>query len=268
MRRKIILVIGGTGSIGNALLKSLLKTDIKEIRILSRDEHKQHKMKRKYNDDRITYFLGDIINTNDIEKCIYNVDTCINLAALKHVGSGEADPVKITDINIKGHNNVVQVCLKNKVYMIYMSTDKSVNPVNVYGMTKHIAEKITLKAGYTVIRSGNVIGSRGSILPIFCQQKQEGKTLILAHENMERYFISKKDIANIIIEVIEKKFKKVVIVPVMESVKILDIIKNMKAIYKVSDSYKNEKLKELLVWDYEKIILQTEYYVIVGGLID
>lgn len=197
-KNKVLLITGGTGSFGNAALNKLLKTDLKEIRIFSRDEKKQHDMRIKYNDARINFFIGDIRDYNRINEVMNGVDYVFHAAALKQVPTCEFNVSEAIKTNINGAENVINAAINNKVKkIIVLSTDKAAYPINTMGMTKALMEKIAIDKGRnqkdTIIcrtRYGNVIASRGSVIPIFLNQINNNENITITNPKMTRFMMS------------------------------------------------------------------------------
>ena len=244
-----IFITGGTGTLGRELVKQLYKRHV--LTILSRDEYKISLLKRDYLHDQFNYVIGDIKDKIDLT----GIDIVIHLAALKHVYIGQEFPYEAVKTNIIGTQNIIEACKKYKVKkLIYVSTDKSVEPVNVYGMTKHIAEKMILNElniKSSIIRSGNIWNSRGSCIPYFIERKKQGKKIHLTDINMKRYFIDCSDLTSFIIKIMKSGKDKKIYIPKMKHIKILDIIKSLKCDYGIIGKREGEKIIEKLVWDNE-----------------
>ena len=197
---KILLITGGTGSFGNAVLQRFLTTDIKEIRIFSRDEKKQDDMRILYQNNKIKFFIGDVRDINSINNAMYNVDFVFHAAALKQVPSCEFFPLEAVKTNILGTENVLTAAIHAGVKkVICLSTDKAAYPVNAMGISKAMMEKTfiaksrMLNANDTLIcgtRYGNVMASRGSVVPLFIEQIKAGKPLTITDPNMTRFMMS------------------------------------------------------------------------------
>jgi len=199
---KILLITGGTGSFGNAVLNKFLSSDIKEIRILSRDEKKQEDMRIKYKNDKINFIVGDIRDFSSINSAMDGVDYLFHAAALKQVPSCEFYPMQAIQTNIIGAENVLEAAARNEVKkVVVLSTDKAVYPINTMGMSKAIMEKLAISkardrkvtqngAVFCATRYGNVMCSRGSIIPLFIKQIKEGKPLTITDPNMTRFMMS------------------------------------------------------------------------------
>ncbi|WP_313360731.1 polysaccharide biosynthesis protein [Empedobacter sp.] len=202
---KILLITGGTGSFGNAMLKGFLDSDLKEIRIFSRDEKKQEDMRIEYKNDKLNFVIGDIRNFNDVNHAMLGVDFVFHAAALKQVPSCEFYPMQAVQTNILGAENVLEAAAVNNVSrVVVLSTDKAVYPINAMGISKAMMEKLAVAkardqrvknvdAIYTATRYGNVMASRGSIIPLFIKQIKEGKPLTITDPNMTRFMMSLDD---------------------------------------------------------------------------
>lgn len=194
-----VLITGGTGSFGNALLDTLRPTGIREIRIYSRDELKQEHMRIKYNDARLKFYIGDVRDRTSLEGAMHGVDYVFHAAALKQVPSCEFFPMQAVLTNVVGSSNVVESAIANHVRrVVCLSTDKAVYPVNAMGMTKALMEKVTHAAARTQheggtilssVRYGNVMCSRGSVIPLFIQQILAGKPLTVTVPEMTRFLL-------------------------------------------------------------------------------
>jgi UDP-N-acetylglucosamine 4,6-dehydratase/5-epimerase len=195
---KILLITGGTGSFGNAVLKRFLNSEIKEIRIFSRDEKKQDDMRRYYNNPKIKYYIGDVRDYRSITSAMVGVNYVFHAAALKQVPSCEFYPDQAVQTNILGSENVANAAIYNKVdRFISLSTDKAVYPVNAMGISKAMMEKIIIASSrilsstvFCCTRYGNVMGSRGSVIPLFIHQAKEKKTLTVTDPAMTRFLMS------------------------------------------------------------------------------
>lgn len=202
---KILLITGGTGSFGNAMLRGFLNSDLKEIRIFSRDEKKQEDMRIEYMNDKLNFVIGDIRNFDDVNQAMMGVDFVFHAAALKQVPSCEFYPMQAVQTNIQGAENVLEASARNKVSrVVVLSTDKAVYPINAMGISKAMMEKLAIakardpraqkaKAIITATRYGNVMCSRGSIIPLFIKQIKEGKPLTITNPSMTRFMMSLDD---------------------------------------------------------------------------
>lgn len=206
---KSLLITGGTGSFGNAVLKRILKTDIKEIRIFSRDEKKQDDMRQFYNNSKIKYYIGDVRNYESISSAMKGVDYVFQAAALKQVPSCEFFPVEAVRTNVLGCENVLNAAMENKVSrVIVLSTDKAVYPINAMGMSKALSEKVMVAKSRSLndtgmvfcgTRYGNVMASRGSVIPLFVDQIKRGNPLTITDPDMTRYMMTLDDAVDLVI---------------------------------------------------------------------
>lgn len=213
LNNKVLLVTGGTGSFGHAAVKRFLKTDIKEIRILSRDENKQEEMRRYFNDNRLKFYIGDVRDYKSIEYAFIGVDYVFHAAALKQVPSCEFYPMEAVKTNVIGSDNVITACVKNGVKKaIFLSTDKAAYPINAMGITKALMEKNVvarsrqLLEGDTVLcltRYGNVMASRGSVIPLFLDQIQHGKPITITNPEMTRFMMTLDDAVDLVLYAFE-----------------------------------------------------------------
>lgn len=206
---KVLLITGGTGSFGNAVLDRFLNTDIKEIRIFSRDEKKQDDMRKKYNNDKIKFYIGDVRDLQSIKFAMYDVDYVFHAAALKQVPSCEFFPLEAVKTNVLGTDNVLTAAIEAGVKkVICLSTDKAAYPVNAMGTSKAMMEKVFVAKSRTVspektiicgTRYGNVMCSRGSVIPLFIEQIKSGKQLTITDPNMTRYIMSLEEAVELVI---------------------------------------------------------------------
>lgn len=208
---KILLITGGTGSFGNAMLKGFLNSDLKEIRIFSRDEKKQEDMRIEYKNDKLNFVIGDIRDFDSINNAMAGVDFVFHAAALKQVPSCEFYPMQAVQTNILGAENVLEAAARNNVKrVVVLSTDKAVYPINTMGMSKAVMEKLavskardprvqSIDAVYTATRYGNVMASRGSIIPLFIKQIKEGKPLTITNPKMTRFMMSLDDSVELVL---------------------------------------------------------------------
>ena len=218
-KEKTLMITGGTGSFGNAVLNRFLETDIGEIRILSRDEKKQDDMRHEYqikypeHVHKIKFYIGDVRDYKSIVNAFSGVDYVFHAAALKQVPSCEFFPMEAVKTNIIGSNNVITACRENGVKKaIFLSTDKAAYPINAMGMSKALMEKNVIarsrqmKDGETVLcltRYGNVMASRGSVIPLFCDQIEEGKKLTITNPAMTRFMMTLNDAVDLVLYAFE-----------------------------------------------------------------
>lgn len=206
---KVLLITGGTGSFGNAVLNRFLKTDIKEIRIFSRDEKKQDDMRKKYNNHKLKFYIGDVRDYSSILNATRGVDFIFHAAALKQVPSCEFHPIQAVKTNILGTENVLEAAIANGVKrVVCLSTDKAVYPINAMGISKAMMEKVmvaksrNLDSNKTVIcgtRYGNVMASRGSVIPLFVDLMGEGKAITITDPNMTRFMMTLEDAVDLVL---------------------------------------------------------------------
>lgn len=199
-KNKTLLITGGTGSFGNAVLRGFLDTDIKEIRIFSRDEKKQDDMRKVYNNEKLKFYLGDVRDVNSVIDAVRGVDFIFHAAALKQVPSCEFYPMQAVQTNVIGTENVLNAAINAKVKkVIVLSTDKAVYPINAMGISKAMMERVAvaksrnLDDDETMIactRYGNVMASRGSVIPLFIDQIRDGKTITITDPAMTRFMMS------------------------------------------------------------------------------
>lgn len=210
---KILLITGGTGSFGNAVLKRFLATDIKEIRIFSRDEKKQDDMRKKYQSSKLKFYIGDVRDYNSVLNATRGVDYIYHAAALKQVPSCEFHPMEAVKTNVIGTENVLEAAIQNGVERIVcLSTDKAVYPINAMGISKAMMEKVivaksrNLENTNTTIcctRYGNVMASRGSVIPLFVDQIRQGKSLTITDPNMTRFMMTLDDAVDLVLYAFE-----------------------------------------------------------------
>lgn len=206
---KILLITGGTGSFGNAVLRRFLHTDIKEIRVFSRDEKKQEDMRIELNNSKVKFYIGDVRNYDSVSTAMSGVDFVFHAAALKQVPSCEFYPMEAVRTNVLGTENVLNAALANNIKkVICLSTDKAVYPINAMGISKAMMEKLLVaktrfadksKTVFTGTRYGNVMASRGSVIPLFVRQIKENKPLTVTDPNMTRFLMSLDDAVDLVL---------------------------------------------------------------------
>lgn len=210
LKDKVLLITGGTGSFGNAMLRGFLSSDLKEIRIFSRDEKKQEDMRIEYKNDKLNFVIGDVRDFQSVNQAMAGVDFVFHAAALKQVPSCEFYPMQAVQTNILGAENVLEAAACNNVQrVVVLSTDKAVYPINSMGISKAMMEKMAIAkardrrvknidAVYTATRYGNVMCSRGSIIPLFIKQIKEGKPLTITNPQMTRFMMSLDDSVDLV----------------------------------------------------------------------
>ncbi|HRP31132.1 MAG TPA: polysaccharide biosynthesis protein [Agriterribacter sp.] len=206
---KKLLITGGTGSFGNAVLTRFLNTNFEEIRIFSRDEKKQDDMRKVYNDPRVKFYIGDVREYNSVENAIRGVDYIFHAAALKQVPSCEFFPMEAVKTNVEGTANVLDAAIRNGVKnAVVLSTDKAVYPINAMGMSKAMMEKVMVAKSKTVAkeqlvlsgtRYGNVMASRGSVIPLFVDQIKSGKPITITDPHMTRFMMTLEDAVDLVL---------------------------------------------------------------------
>ncbi len=274
---RIFLVTGGTGSFGNVVVKRLLKENVKEIRIFSRDEKKQDDMRKSYKDDRLKFYIGDVRDFQSIETALRNVDYVFSAAALKQVPSCEFFPVEAVKTNILGTENVLNAAIMNHVErVVILSTDKAVYPINAMGMTKALMEKVMVAKARTNTngtllcgtRYGNVMASRGSVIPLFIEQIKEGRALTITNPNMTRFMMTLDDAINLVLYAFENGKPGDIFVQKAPAATIGDLAQALKELFNADNDIKiigtrhGEKLYESLLTSEEMEVAQDlgNYY--------
>lgn len=258
---KNILITGGTGSFGKEFVKTILRDyNPKKVIIYSRDELKQYEMALQFNDKRMRYFIGDVRDEKRLLSALNGVDVCIHAAALKQVPIAEYNPMECIKTNIYGASNIIDACLKMEVSeVIALSTDKAANPINLYGATKLCSDKLfvsannikgALKSKFSVVRYGNVIGSRGSVAPFFKKLRDSKAEFIpITDERMTRFFITLNNGVRFVLQSLERMQGGEIFVPKIPSVKIVDLAKAIapKIPQKIIGIRPGEKLHEIMI---------------------
>ena len=276
LKGKILLITGGTGSFGNAVLNKFLDTDILEIRIFSRDEKKQHDMRVVYNNPKIKFFIGDVRDRDSIRSAVKGVDFIFHAAALKQVPSCEFFPIEAVKTNVLGTENVLSVAIENNVKkVICLSTDKAVYPINAMGTSKAMMEKVFVAksrtSDLTVIcgtRYGNVMASRGSVIPHFYDQIKSGNDITVTDPNMTRFMMTLDDAVNLVLFAFENGNSGDIFVQKSPSTTIGKLASTMKKIYNSPVEIKNigirhaEKVHETLLSKEERMVCEElkEYF--------
>ena len=269
-KNKILLITGGSGSFGNAVLDKFLDSDIAEIRIFSRDEKKQHDMRVKYNNPKIKFFIGDVRNKESISPAMSDVDFVFHAAALKQVPSCEFFPIEAVKTNVLGTENVLTVAIENNVSkVICLSTDKAVYPINAMGVSKAMMEKTfvaksrnTSKTTICGTRYGNVMASRGSVIPHFFKQIQEGINITVTDPEMTRFMMTLEDAVNLVLYAFKNGNPGDIFVQKSPATTIGELAHTMKEIYNSKVSIENigirhaEKVHETLLSKEERMVSQ------------
>lgn len=260
---KVLLITGGTGSFGNAVLRRFLNSDIKEIRIFSRDEKKQDDMRQYYQNPKIKYYIGDIRNFESINSAMKGVDFVFQAAALKQVPSCEFFPTEAVRTNVLGCENVLNSAMENKVSsVIVLSTDKAVYPINAMGMSKALSEKVMIAKSRNLnssgmifcgTRYGNVMASRGSVIPLFVDQIRQGKPITITDPNMTRFMMTLDGAVDLVIFAFQHAKPGDIFVQKAPAATIEVLAKALLELYKADNPIKvigtrhGEKLYETLV---------------------
>jgi len=283
---KIILITGGTGSLGVALTKRLLSLDVKQIRIFSRNEFKQISMESEIQDERLRFLIGDVRDQKRLKRAIEDVDIVFHAAAMKHVPKVEYNPFEAIKTNVEGSQNVIEACLENNVEKaICIGTDKAVSPLNTYGATKLLMEKLFVNAQqysnpkkhptkFIAVRYGNVFGSSGSVIPKFIQQLKNKEHLTITDEQMTRFSITMEQALDFILKATELGNGTEIFIPKLKSYDLTQV-KNIlfdlfeKTNSKIVGIRPGEKLHETLIntdemrsaWLYNDVymILKDEF---------
>ena len=267
-KNKILLITGGTGSFGNAVLDKFLDSELKEIRIFSRDEKKQHDMRVKYNNPKIKFFIGDVRSKESIVSATQNVNYIFHAAALKQVPSCEFFPIEAVKTNILGTDNVLSLAIENKVEkVICLSTDKAVYPINAMGVSKAMMEKTFVAksrtSDSTVIcgtRYGNVMASRGSVIPHFYDQIKSGKDITVTDPNMTRFMMTLEDAVDLVLYAFNNGESGDIFVQKSPAATIGLLAQTMKKLYNSKVDIKNigirhaEKMHETLLSREERLV--------------
>ena len=260
---KILLITGGSGSFGNAVLRKFLNTDVKEIRIFSRDEKKQDDMRQFYKNNKVKYYIGDVRDRRSIDSVMQGVDYVFHAAALKQVPSCEFFPMEAVRTNVMGCENVIDSAMQHNVNkVIVLSTDKAVYPINAMGMSKALSEKVmvsksrNLNGRSTVLcgtRYGNVMASRGSVIPLFIDQIKAGKPITITEPKMTRYMMTLDDAIDLVLFAYKNAKPGDIFVQKSPAATIEKIAKALLEIYKAKNEIKiigirhGEKIYETLV---------------------
>ena len=282
MEGKKILITGGTGSLGQALTKRLLEMNVDTIRIFSRNEEKQIKMENQFNDERLRFLLGDINDYERLKRAFENIDIVFHTAALKHVPKIEYNPFEAIKTNVIGSQNVIDACLHENVEKaVAIGTDKAVSPLNTYGATKLLMEKLFVTANnfadperhitkFISVRYGNVFGSSGSVIPVFLEQIKKNKKITITDSQMTRFSITMNEALDFILNATDSGKGSEIFVPKMRAYNIMDLKDAIQDLFEnVSEEIigirSGEKLHEMLInedeirysWEYNNMYLIT-----------
>ena len=269
-KNKILLITGGTGSFGNAVLDKFLESQISEIRIFSRDEKKQHDMRVKYNNPKIKFYIGDVRNYESLDQALTGVNYVFHAAALKQVPSCEFYPTEAVRTNVLGTENLLNAAIFNSVEkIICLSTDKAVYPINAMGVSKAMMEKVfvaksrlTNKTKIIGTRYGNVMASRGSVIPHFYDQIKKGNDITVTDPNMTRFMMTLDDAVSLVLFAFKNGNSGDIFVQKSPSTTIGELASVMKKIYNSKVKIKNigirhsEKIHETLLSKEERIVAE------------
>jgi UDP-N-acetylglucosamine 4,6-dehydratase len=260
---KTLLITGGTGSFGNAVLKRFLNTDIKEIRVFSRDEQKQYEMKMRYKNEKIKFYIGDVRDIDSVRNAMKGVDYVFHAAALKQVPACEVFPLEAVKTNILGTDNVLTAAIENEVKKIVcLSTDKAAYPINAMGISKAMMEKVLIAKAKAVspdktvicaTRFGNVMASRGSVIPIFVEQIKNGQPLTVTDPNMTRFLMSLEEAIELVVYAFKYGKPGDIMVKKAPAVLVGDLAQAVKELFNADNEVKiigprfGEKMHEILL---------------------
>ena len=254
IKNKNVLITGGTGSFGKKFILKLLEKKLSNrIVVYSRDEQKQYNLSKQINSDKIRYFIGDVRDKSRLDSAMQNIDIVIHAAAMKHVDIAEYNPMEAIKTNVLGAQNVIDACLNNNVKkVIALSTDKAASPINLYGATKLTSDKLFVAANnfkgnkdikFSVVRYGNVMGSRGSVIPLFLNQRKKN-IFTITDRKMTRFNITLEEGVNFVLNSLKIMRGGEIFVPKIPSYKIIDLVNSVS---------KNPKIKIIGIRPGEKI---------------
>jgi UDP-N-acetylglucosamine 4,6-dehydratase/5-epimerase len=269
-KNKTLLITGGTGSFGNAVMKRFLDTDIKEIRIFSRDEKKQDDMRKVYKNEKLKFYIGDVRDLSSVKNAMHGVDYIFHAAALKQVPSCEFFPLEAVKTNVIGTENVLTAAIESGVKkVICLSTDKAAYPINAMGISKAMMEKVFVAKAKTVdpektlicgTRYGNVMASRGSVIPLFIEQIKSGQPLTVTDPNMTRFLMSLEEAVELVVFAFENAEAGDIMVQKSPASTIGDLAQALKELFIVDNEIKvigtrhGEKLYETLLTREEHVV--------------
>jgi UDP-N-acetylglucosamine 4,6-dehydratase len=262
-KNKVLMITGGTGSFGHTVLKRFLDTDIREIRIFSRDEKKQEDMRIELANDKVKFYIGDVRDYDSVSQAMVGVDYIFHAAALKQVPSCEFYPMEAVKTNIVGTENVLNAAIANNVKrVVFLSTDKAVYPINAMGISKAMAEKVVVAKSRSIpesgpvvccTRYGNVMASRGSVIPLFIKQMQANDVLTVTDPNMTRFLMSLEDSVDLVLHAFEHAQQGDIFVQKAPASTLTDLAQALKELFdsntpvKVIGTRHGEKLYESLI---------------------
>ncbi|MFG3431272.1 MULTISPECIES: UDP-N-acetylglucosamine 4,6-dehydratase (inverting) [Lysinibacillus] len=275
VENKTVLVTGGTGSFGKKFIKKALTLGVKKVIVFSRDELKQYEMAQEFTDPRVRFFIGDVRDKDRLYRAFDGVDIVIHAAALKHVGACEYNPFEAVKTNINGAQNIIEAAIDRGVEkVIALSTDKACSPVNLYGATKLASDKLFVAGNsyvgekhtkFSVVRYGNVVGSRGSVVPFFKKMRDTG-TLPITDERMTRFWITLEQGVQFVFDNLERMHGGEIFIPKIPSMKVVDLAKAIGPECKteIVGIRPGEKLHEAMITedDARHTLEYDNYYVI------
>ncbi len=260
LKNKTILITGGAGSVGSAIVKKLLDYPIKQIRVIDIDEHALFRLNRSLKSKKVRYLLGDILDKDRIEMAGHNVDIIFHLAAIKNIEISEFNPIETVNTNINGTVSMIKMVTKNKPKkFLNISTDKAVESSTLYGSTKHLGERLVSWAGmhlpntkFATARFGNVIETRGNVFEVWNEEIKNNKPVSITDPNMERYFFHLDEAVKFVLMCLPLINKGEIFVPKMESFKLKQMADTFSKNHKIIGMRRGEKLKEVLMSEEEK----------------
>lgn len=275
LKNKTILVTGGTGSFGKKFISTVLKQDVKKVIVFSRDELKQYEMAQEFTDSRVRFFIGDVRDKDRLYRAFDGVDIVIHAAALKHVGACEYNPFEAVKTNIHGAQNIIEAAIDRGVEkVIALSTDKAASPLNLYGATKLASDKLFVAANsyvgekntrFAVVRYGNVVGSRGSVVPFFKKIKSTG-IVPITDERMTRFWITLDQGVQFVLDNLDRMYGGEIFVPKIPSMNVTDLAKAIAPECKVEivGIRPGEKLHEAMITedDARQTLEYDSYFII------
>ncbi|MEY2371415.1 UDP-N-acetylglucosamine 4,6-dehydratase (inverting) [Lysinibacillus capsici] len=275
VKDKVILVTGGTGSFGKKFIKKALTEGAKKIIVFSRDELKQYEMKQEFTDNRLRFFIGDVRDQDRLHRAFDGVDIVIHAAAMKHVDACEYNPFEAVKTNIHGAQNIIEAAIDCGVEkVIALSTDKACAPVNLYGATKLASDKLFVaanayvgdkKTSFSVVRYGNVVGSRGSVVPFFKKVKQTGRVPV-TDERMTRFWITLDQGVQFVLDNLKRMHGGEIFVPKIPSMKVMDLARAIAPECEIDiiGIRPGEKLHEAMIMedDARHTVEFDDYYII------
>lgn len=275
LSNKTVLVTGGTGSFGKKFIKKALEENVKKVIVFSRDELKQYEMKQEFKDERIRFFIGDVRDKDRLNRAFDGVDVVIHAAAMKHVDACEYNPFEAIKTNIHGAQNIIEAAIDRGVEkVIALSTDKACSPVNLYGATKLASDKLFVAANsyvgdkktrFAVVRYGNVVGSRGSVVPFFKKIRHTG-VIPITDERMTRFWITLDQGVQFVLDNLERMQGGEIFIPKIPSMKVTDLAKAIapECEIEIIGIRPGEKLHEAMIMedDARHTVEFDNYYVI------